>query len=245
MNAEGLVPSDWQLPASLRRRVGRSVGRQRLIVEGDDMLIVVHEVPCPDDDDRQGILIWRNALGHWRCSNNEPGDEALDQLLSRYEKRLEGYDQDEIRAHKAAEYMPVLEGLAPMCRSANNLATVLQEARQAAPSGEDLIDVRDRAYDLARTMELTYQYAKDSMGVAVVKQSEQQAASSDAMARAAHRLNIMAALFFPLATLGSVFGTTLTDNWSWSQSPIPFVCFLVVGLVSGFGLAIFTTVGRK
>jgi hypothetical protein len=48
---------------------------------------------------------------------------------------------------------------------------------------------------------------------------------------------VMAALFFPLATLGAVFGTTLTDNWSWSKTEIPFLGFLGGGLVAGLLLA--------
>jgi hypothetical protein len=59
------------------------------------------------------------------------------------------------------------------------------------------------------------------------------------MMLAAHRLNILAALFFPFAILGSILGTTLTDNWTWSHSAIPFVLYVVAGSVIGLLLTRF------
>lgn len=77
------------------------------------------------------------------------------------------------------------------------------------------------------------------MDVAVVKRAEEQAAASHRMLVSAHRLNIMAALFFPFATLGAIFGTTLTENWSWSQSELAFAAFLLAGMLAGLMLAAF------
>lgn len=116
---------------------------------------------------------------------------------------------------------------------------VLEEARKAKPEDRSLIDHRDRAYELARWAELLYDDAKNSMDVAVVKRAEEQAAASHRMLVSAHRLNVLAALFFPFATLGAIFGTTLTDNWSWSHSGLAFAAFLVAGLLSGLMLAAF------
>jgi len=59
------------------------------------------------------------------------------------------------------------------------------------------------------------------------------------MALASHRLNLLAAMFFPFATLGAIFGTTLTDNWSWSKSPIPFLIYLGAGVLIGAYLTTF------
>ena len=71
----------------------------------------------------------------------------------------------------------------------------------------------------------------------MVRRAEEQAAASDRMAIASHRLNILAALFFPIATLGAIFGTTLTENWSLSNSTLPFAVFCITGLVTGMVLA--------
>lgn len=164
-------------------------------------------------------------------------------LLIDYAKAIEHFDQLESKANRADEYLPLLEGLSPFVRSSRNLLEVLQESRRAFKEAKELIDFRDRAYEISRTAELLYQDAKNSMDVAVVRRAEEQAMASQQMSVAAHRLNTLAALFFPLATLGAIFGTTLTDNWSWSNSPIGFYMFLATGLITGGLLALF--VNRK
>ncbi len=236
-----LIPKDWELPQELRRRVGRNIGRQRFMNHDGHLLILAHEVPRAEEAHRRGILCWRDADGNWRSSDGTSGIDALDQLLERYEQRLEELDRAEAQAVKAAEYLPVLESAAPVARAAANLYDVLREARKAVPEALELIDFRDRAYELSRSAELAYQYTKDSMDVAVVRRAEEQARASDQMAVASHRLNIMAAVFFPLATLSAVFGTTLTDNWTWSESPYAFLLFVAGGLLVGIVLAVFVS----
>lgn len=236
---QALVPPNWQLPDYFRKRLGRTVGRQRLMQEDGQLLIVAHLVPDANETNRRGVLFWLDAQRTWHASNGEAGAAALPKLLDGYSKRLEYYDQLESAALTADQYLPLLEGLAPVARSARNLYTVLQEARKAVTDVPELIDFRDRAYEISRNAELLFQDARNSMDVAVVRRAEEQATASQRMSVASHRLNTMAALFFPLATLGAIFGTTLTENWNWSQSAAPFLLFLAVGLVSGFGLAKF------
>ncbi|MFN9852254.1 MAG: hypothetical protein ACK57P_10605, partial [Planctomycetota bacterium] len=78
-----------------------------------------------------------------------------------------------------------------------------------------------------------YEDAKNSLDVAMVRRADQQAQTANRMMLAAHRLNVLAALFFPFATLGAILGTTLTDNWTWSKSAIPFLGYVVVGGLAG------------
>lgn len=231
------IPPNWQLPEALRRRLGTAVGRQRHMVHEDDVLVVAHEVPETGERMRRGILFWRDSQQQWHASNGEPGAVAVSNLVSRYAKRLEQFDRDELAAKKSLDYLPLLDGLAPVQRAVRNLYTVLQEARRAVPDCRELIDARDAAYEVSRTAELLYQDAKNAMEIAVIRQSEENAANSEQMNIAAHRLNIMAAIFFPLATLGGIFGTTLTDGWSWSKTAAPFALFLLAGLISGVALA--------
>lgn len=232
-----LIPANWQLPQELRRRIGLAVGRQRIMEHEGHLVIVAHEVPSAREDRRQGVLLWRDDNGQWEASNGEPGGAAIELLLDRYEKRIDQFEQTEVSAQGSDQYLPLLEGLAPVTRAIRNLHAVLGEARKALTEEIQLINHRDRAYDLSRTAELTYQFAKDSMDVAVVRKAEEQAAASAKMEAAAHRLNIMAALFFPLATLGGIFGTTLTDGWSWAETSTPFYLFLGGGLLAGIILA--------
>lgn len=237
--AGGLIPATWDLPNEFRQRLGSTAGRQRLMEAADNVLLVLHEVPQPDMVTRQGVLYWRNELGEWRASNEVPGKVALEQHLQRYAERLDEFDHLEHAAQNADEYSRLLEGLAPIARAIRNLLEVLEEARKAVPSDRGVIDHRDRAYELSRWAELLYDDAKNSMDVAVVRRAEEQASASHRMLVSAHRLNVLAALFFPFATLGAAFGTTLTDNWTWSRSWEPFAVFLTSSLLCGALLAVF------
>jgi F0F1-type ATP synthase assembly protein I len=185
---------------------------------------------------RRGLLFWRDANGTWRASNGEPGNQAIGMHLDRYEKQVQAYDAMEEKAINADDYLPVLEGIAPIVRSSRNLLDTLEQARQAQPNDRTLIDHRDKAYDISRQAELLYEDAKNSMDVAMVRRADEQAAAANKMMVSAHRLNILAAMFFPFATLNAIFGTTLTDGWAWSRSPIGFVIFLVVGILAGLVL---------
>ena len=234
-----LIPGVWQLPDEFRRRLGSTAGRQRLMQAAEQLLLVLHEVPGPDEVTRRGILYWRDNAGQWKASDGSPGQVALQQHLQRYAQRLEEFDHLEHAAQSADEYSRLLEGLAPVARSVRNLLEVFEEARKAQPSDRSLIDHRDRAYELSRWADLMYDDAKNSMDVAVVRRAEEQAAASYRMMVSAHRLNVLAALFFPFATLGAIFGTTLTDNWTWSHSAGPFALFIIAGLICGAILAVF------
>jgi len=237
MSDAPLIPTAWDLSAAIRQRLGSTAGRQRMMHADGQILLVLHEVPQTNIVSRRGLLFWRDAQGQWLGSDGSQGVTAIEHHLQRYADRLEEFDQLERVAQRADQYSHLLEGLAPVARAVRHMSNVLAEARQAVPDDRPLIDQRDRAYELARWAELLYDDAKNSMDVAVVKRAEEQAAASHRMLVTAHRLNILAALFFPFGTLGAIFGTTLTDNWQWSHSILPFVGFLMVGLVAGLLLA--------
>ncbi len=239
MSNAPLIPSTWQLPDYFRGRLGTTAGRQRLMLNEGHLLIIAHAVPKTGDSTREGILFWRGANGEWKASNGDPGKVAISNLLDQYDRTLDEFERLENKAQRSDEYLPLLDGLAPFVRSTRHLYDVLQEARIAAPELKELIDVRDRAYDLSRSAELLYQDAKNSMEVAVVRRAEEQAAASERLAKSSHRLNTLAAIFFPLATLGAIFGTTLTENWTWSQSSIPFALFVMAGILLGLVLYAF------
>lgn len=239
-----LVPGSWsKFPDDFRERLGNSVGRQRTMAADSQLLIVAHEVPEPDEAMRRGVLFWRDGSGTWRCSNGEPGIDSMSKHLDRYAKRIEELDEQENRAQQADDYPPLLDGLAPIVRSVRHLLDAFEEARKLMPHVRELIDVRDRSYDLCRQAELLYEDTKNSMEVAIVRRADEQTRVAHQMMVASHRLNMLVSLFFPIATLGSILGTTLTDGWSWSHSPIPFAAFLVTGALSGVIMANY--IGRK
>jgi hypothetical protein len=221
--------------------MGSSVGRQRLMIEGKDILIVAHMVPEHDEKTRRGVLFWRDAEGRWSCSNGDPGDTAIALHLERFSERIDQYELQETKATQANDYLQLLEGVAPLARCIRNFLEVMEEARREVREDRSLIDHRDFAYDLSRQAELLYEDTKNAMDVAVVRRAEEQATATHQMTVASHRLNLLAALFFPFATLGAIFGTTLTDNWSWSENYIGFAVFLVVGILFGVILASFVS----
>jgi hypothetical protein len=234
-----LIPANWQLPEPLRNRLGTTAGRQRIIIEGNSLLVVGHEPPLADEDGRRGVLFWLDDRDEWRASNGEPGKVAIGNLLDRYNQKLEEFDLAESKASRADDYLYLLEGLAPLVRAARNFSGVMDEARKARPNDRMLIDQRDRAYETARRGELQYDDAKNAMDVAVIRRAEEQAIAAHQMAISSHRLNRLAAAFFPIATLGAIFGTTLTDEWSWAKSSLPFMLFLLTGTLAGIALMAF------
>jgi Mg2+ and Co2+ transporter CorA len=203
------------------------------------LLLVLHAPPKPEDDERHGRYFWRKPDGTWSSTELGSGPGALARHLAEYADRIEQLDEQEELAHTAHANFAVIDALVPLQRAAKHLHHVLQEARTHCPEDRDLINFRDQAYELERRAELMHQAAKNSLEFAIAKRSEEQAAAGHAMTIAAHRLNILAAFFFPLATLSAVFGVNLIHGWEDAPGPVPFLVLTGVGLVCGAILATF------
>lgn len=159
--------------------------------------------------------------------------------LEDYSRSIRRFDQLEEKASTADEYFAVIEGLLPLIRSTSHLHQVLQEARKLIPDDRGLINARDQAYELERTVDLLYSAAKNGLDFEVAKRAGEEARASRNMARSAHRLNILAAFFFPLATASSVLGMELeAASQTWPVS----VGVVAAGLLVGSLLALY--VGR-
>lgn len=231
-----LLPATWKVPEKFRERLGESVGRQRLMQHEGHLLLVTHKPPEPDDDERQGRLFWRQPDGTWSSSDLGGGAATINKHLEAFADRIEALEQQEHQAGRGEEYFSILETLAPLHRAIRNLYSVLQEARQSVPDDRDLINLRDQAYELDRRSELLHTVTKNGLDYAVARRAEEQAVAANNMAAAAHRLNILAAFFFPLATLSSIFGMSILDNWKSGLPPVSFMLVIAVGLATGFVL---------
>ena len=55
----------WQLPAAIRSRLGKCVGRQRPMAADGHLLLVLHAPPKPEAAEREGRFFWRNPQGEW------------------------------------------------------------------------------------------------------------------------------------------------------------------------------------
>ena len=56
------------------------------------------------------------------------------------------------------------------------------------------------------------------------------------MAISAHRLNILAAFFFPMVTLATIFGMSLEHGFERLYAPLPFFGLIAFGLLLGWFL---------
>lgn len=223
-----------------RERLGETVGRQRAMHAEGHLLLVLHTPPQKDADERHGRFFWREPAGQWRSSDLGAGPGALKAHLDQYATIVEKFDEQDEQALSAEDYFAILEGLAPVHRAARHLHQALQEAREAVPQDRALINFRDQAYAIERQADLVYTSAKNGLEFAVAKRSEDLAHAGHRMSVSAHRLNLLAAFFFPLATLASIFGISgVAHPLENGPAPWTFLGLVGVGLISGIVLTVF------
>lgn len=239
------LPKMWEVPEVFRERIGDRSGRQRAMLAEGHLLLILHQAPRPNEDRRVAAFFWRQPDGNWMSSEHGAGLAALNLHVDAYESVIDHWETQEDEAVSAASYFEVLDRLAPVHRAVRNLHAVLQDARKQVNGDRNLINLRDRAYDLERRAELLYAGAKNSLDFAVAQRSEEQSSAANRMAQSAHRLNLLAAFFFPLATLSAVFGVNLKFGLEENPPPWGFLGLVGVGLLMGIVLAAFVTPRRN
>ena len=244
MEKASLLPADWSIPAELRDRLGSTAGRQRLLLEDGHLLLVLHAAPGADEIGRRGRFFWRNQDGSWRATPETDPVTTLREHLAEYEREIEQLERAEDDATQARDYFELLDRLAPVARATRNLYGVLQQARETVVDDHELIVVRDQGSDLTRRTELLNEDARNGLEFAIAWQAEQQAEISHRMSVAAHRLNLLVAFFFPIATLMAIFGTNLhhgLEPWDQANGPLPLLALIAAGLFCGVILTGFVT----
>lgn len=239
MEHKSVLPADWEIPETFRLRIGDQAGRQRAMFADDHMLLVLHAPPSPEDVTRKGRFFWRAPDGSWRATIRGAGTNALRNHVEEYFDAVARCEDTENSAQNSGEYFEMLAELGPILHAAKNLYLVLQDARKLVPEDRDLINLRDRAGDLQRTGELLYDVGKNGLDFAVAKRAEEQTKASNRMAIASHRLNLLVAFFFPIATLTAVFGVSFKSGLEDRWAPYPFWILIAVGLLSGIILMSF------
>jgi len=245
MSDPSILPDHWEVPLDFHARMGAQAGRQRAMTSDGHLLLILHAVPDPNDVRREARFFWRDPAANWDSSDLGQGRDALVKHLDQYEQALAELDQSEQSAKSADMYFVVMEKLTPLRHAVGNLHDALQEARKSCPEGRELIDMRDRAYMLKRTAELLFSTAKNALDLIVAKQAEQQSRASHRMSVAAHRLNILAAFFFPIITLTALLGLDVTRlaralgfelelGESSGMETVLLVAILVCGLGTGW-----------
>jgi hypothetical protein len=236
------LPTDWQIPQSLRQRIGESAGRQRAMYTEGHLLLILHKPPQAGETKREGEYFWRDPQGNWTSDDFGPGSGSLERHLQRFVVRLDELERLEEQAQCSWDYFEVLSQLEPLLRTVHNGFRALQQAREFVAEDHDLINVRDHAGDIERTADLLYRDCRNRLDCAMARRAEEQAENSRETEALAHRLNVLAAFFFPIMTLATIFGTNLTHGLETLCPPIPFLVVLSIGVLTGYFLC--SSLGR-
>lgn len=238
------IPSNWQVPDIFRERMGSQVGRQRCMTHDGHLLLIVHDIPAPDTPGkRDGRLFWRRPDGSWQTGGAGPPTIApLRALVERFTQVAADLDARSEEAHSAEDWFTLIQAAAPVLRTARNLHRTLQEAREAAKSDRDLIILRDLAGEAERAFELIHAHAQQGLEYTTARRAEEQAQGAQHMLEAAHRLNMIAAVFLPVTAVATLLGMNLRhglEGW-----PAPWTFWITLVLASAFGLWIKASMPR-
>lgn len=234
--AISLLPKHWELPAGIRRRLGKSAGRQRCLSAEGHLLLVLHEPPVGAEISSVGRFFWRKPDGFWKSNSLGEGIDALEEHLDHFDDLIDALEAQEVIARTADEYFTVIEELIPLHRSAENLYLAIQSARESQQEDLQLLDCRDQAYEIFRSSDLLLNDSKAAMDYAIAKRAEEQSRYSFELAASANRMNALIAFFLPMATLSSIFGMNLTQGAENLYPPYGFLSVICVGLLFGFVL---------
>jgi hypothetical protein len=231
-----IIPPTWNLPEAIRTRLGQStVGRQRAIVEDGHLLLVLHKPPGPDDRNREGALFWRNPAGEWQANRGGSGPGALKRHVQSYAELEGNLAHDYEAASDTAALFELLESLTPLDRAARNMHQTLQVAREAMKADPFMIEMRDLASDVERNFDLLVEDVRNAVQYRMAREGEEQARLSKEAVKASHRLNILAAWFFPLTAISSVFGMNFSHGLD-EHRPVFFWVVFALGVGLGFAM---------
>ena len=251
------IPSGWDLPAALRARIGQGAGRQRAMVDGDNLLVVLHRVPKANSNLRDGVLFWRepeaatapdkSAIAsqtravEWRSTAAKDGLPSMRLHLDEYERAINELEKNYETANNARDLFEVLEAIAPIGRAAKNLGNALQSALELLPEAVELLPLREQAGDFERAAELLQADAKNALDYQIARGNEESARLANEAAKSGQRLNIIAAITLPITALSGVFGMNLPNGL---ENAPPTLFWAVFGVGAAFGIALSLVLAR-
>jgi hypothetical protein len=226
----------WTLPKEIQARLGNeSWGAQRALYEVEHLLLVLHAPPKADRDAREHEVFLRLPGGKWLYKGAERGEAALDNYLDDYRKLFTDFESRFEKGQGVDALFQIIDDLIPLARSSANMKQAFQSAREQVGDDIFLITMRDRANDLARGFELLLADARLALDFRRAQTAEAQARAAEAQARAQHKLNILAAITFPLMCIATVFGMNLRSG----LEELPVIAFwLVFGGGLGVGMLV-------
>lgn len=231
-----IIPPTWSLPEAIRNRLGQTTyGRQRALIEDGHLLLILHKPPGADDTGREGVLFWRTPSGEWLWSKGGGGQNAVKRHIQGYAELEAKLEQDYENACDLGQLFDILEALTPLTRAARNMHLALQSAREALKNEPFLVEMRDLAYEADRNFELLLEDVRNCIQYRTAREAEQQAQLSKEAVGASHRLNVLAAMFFPVTALASIFGMQLAHGLN-ERNPLNFWVVFAVGIGLGFAM---------
>ena len=229
-----VIPKAWNIPDIFRARMGKEVGRQRLMSEEGHHLVVLHEIPTLSErGQRKPMLFWVDDAGDWKSMPQSGGRSALKQHVSDYQNAISALEQRMTKVEgddTPEEVHDVIDEAAPLHRSVRGLARVMQALRETLKDDREVLNVRDMAVSMESSTDLLLADAKSTLDFVTAKNAMIQAKESAKAAREAQKLNRLAALFFPLVTLASVFGMNAPSQVLGASGSIVVI---IIGLVTG------------
>ena len=227
---------NWQLPEEIENRLGDTTyGRQRTIFEKGYLLIILHSPPNPDHRTREMQIFLRTPEGNLLCNGSDHGESMMKRLLLAYVDLYQAQNQKFNKAKSSESLFALMEALIPAHRSATHLYETLQTAREQSVDDKFLIAMRDDAYEMQRSFELLLADTRLALDFEITRHAETQALKSGEALEVQRRLNILAAVTFPIMAVATILGMNLTNGFE-GRSPLFFWCVFGTGALIGLSL---------
>ena len=229
-----IVPEVWNLPRTLRERVGPRAGRPRVMSHEGHHLLLLHQVPKDAEPDRHAVVFWRTPEGDWRCAPGRDDISTLQAHVEAYGDYLEALDARLEKSSHAEDFLGVLQAARPVQRAARHMQLAIAQLKDAVPTDEALLPIRDRAYEIERTADQLVDEANGEMQLLMARRAEEQARLSERIAVETHRLNMLAAVFLPVTALGAILGMNLENGLEHLPEPVTFWSIVAGAFLLGF-----------
>ena len=227
---------NWPLSPEIESRLGSTYGAQRAIFAEEQLLLILHAPPKSGEAREHEVFLRLPGRSgdpsKWMYEGQDGGQRHMSRLLDDYTKLLDALDAAHERAQTASHLFDIIGPCIPLARAASNMQAALQAARDAVPEDTWLIDQRDRAVDISRGFELLLADARMELDFRLALAAEEQARATQEVTQAQRKLNVIAALTFPLMAIGAAFGMNLHSGVEGSHG-ILFWAMVTAGVVLG------------
>jgi hypothetical protein len=227
---------NWPLSPEIEQRLGTSYGAQRAIAAQGQLLLILHAPPEPGEPREHEVFLRLPGQGSdpakWLYEGQDGGMRQLTRLLDDYAEQLDRLETLHDRAQSASDLFNIIGPCIPLARAASNMQAAMQAARDAVPDDHGLIDPRDRAVEISRGFELLLADSRMELDYRLALAAEEQARATQEVTQAQRKLNVIAALTFPLMAIGAAMGMNLHSGLE-SMHTLLFWAIVLGGFVLG------------